>query len=285
MRFTVIGGMNLDALGIPLHGFCVRDSNIGRIVFSAGGVGRNIAGCLARLGGEVNLITAVCRDNNARFLRHSCKISGISLAGSLVADIPSSVYLCVHDEKGDMLAAVNDMRIMDLLTPRHMARRMPVINRSDVCVLDANVPADTLAFVAAHAHVPLLLDPVSCAKSERALSVLSGIHAIKPNLREAKAMSGQNTPEDAAAWFLGKGVRRVFISMGAAGVYYADAGVRGVNPAISVPRCPQTGAGDAMCAGIAMALACGLDTPACAREGSRCASEYLELAATEENHA
>jgi len=281
MRFTVVGGMKLDIRGIPLYGFTLRDSNVGQVEFSPGGVGRNIAGCLARMGGQVSLVTVLRRDSKARVLRASCKAAGISLAGPLSVGLPTSVYLCIHDESGDMIAAVNDMRIMDMLTPGCVKRLLPMINNSDVCVIDTNVPEETINFIAENARIPLLADPVSCAKAPRLTAALHRIHAVKPNLLEALALSGKQTPDEAASWLLERGVKQVFISMGAGGVYYADTEARGTCPAIPVKRGTRTGAGDAMCAGIAMALAHGMDTPGCAEEGCRRSAEHLMNSAWE----
>ena len=49
MRVIVIGGMNLDLLGMVDTPLTARDSNPGRVISRPGGVGRNIA---ARLCGE-----------------------------------------------------------------------------------------------------------------------------------------------------------------------------------------------------------------------------------------
>jgi len=49
----VIGGANMDILGMPGEHFAWRDSNIGRVMLSPGGVGRNMAEHLARAGARV----------------------------------------------------------------------------------------------------------------------------------------------------------------------------------------------------------------------------------------
>jgi len=58
-------------------------------------------------------------------------------------------------------------------------------------------------------------------------------------------------------------------------VLYADAEDSGIVPVLQSTDAPKTGAGDAMCAGIAMALASGKSTPQCAQEGMRCARRFL----------
>ena len=66
--FLVIGGLNMDILGTPSHSFVQRDSNIGRVRLTPGGVGRNIASHLARLGAPVELMAVLGNDVYAGLL-------------------------------------------------------------------------------------------------------------------------------------------------------------------------------------------------------------------------
>ena len=56
---TIVGGANLDITGAPFAALIDRDSNPGLVTAAPGGVGRNIAENLARLGVPVKLLTAV----------------------------------------------------------------------------------------------------------------------------------------------------------------------------------------------------------------------------------
>lgn len=273
MRVVVVGGMNLDLLATPFSPLIPRDSTPGRVTVRAGGVGRNIAVRLRELGADVSLITALGRDERADMLKRLCGDVDLSLA--VETDRPAPSYLCIHDHRGDMALAVNDMSAMECLTPEAVMPRLEKINRADGCVLDANLPADTLLLIAQHARVPLILDPVSCAKASRALGALSRLTAIKPNALEAETLTGEKNVEKAAAALLKKGVRNVFISLGAEGVYYANASERGRMPALPLPAVPATGAGDAFCAGITAGLLQGLPVGDCAALGCRAARDAL----------
>ena len=135
MRVLVVGGMNLDLLGWPGQPLLPRDSTPGRIVSRPGGVGRNIAARLAALGAEVSLLTVLGDDAWARLLTEACARDGIDLSLSLKTAYPSPCYLCVHDEQGDMLAGVNDMRALEALTPQALEARLPALAGFDGCVL------------------------------------------------------------------------------------------------------------------------------------------------------
>ena len=56
---VVIGGANLDLVGRPSHGLVAGTSNPGHIRVSPGGVGRNVAENLGRLGVPALLLSAV----------------------------------------------------------------------------------------------------------------------------------------------------------------------------------------------------------------------------------
>jgi pseudouridine kinase len=254
VKIVVVGGMNLDLLGVPTTSLLPRDSAPGRITMRSGGVGHNIASRLRQLGANVQLITALGNDERARLLSQLCRDSGLDFSLSVQTDRPAPCYLCIHDEAGDMAMAVNDMSAMEELTPEVLSSRISAINEADGCVLDANLPQNTLLYIAQHAQVPLILDPVSCAKAPRIKGIIPYLTAIKPNRLEAAALTGEKNVEKAARSLLEAGVQNVFVSLGPEGIYYANPEASGYIPAHPLPSTPLTGAGDALCAGLTAAL-------------------------------
>lgn len=275
MKIAVFGSANMDILGMTDDKLLLRDSNIGRVVLKSGGVGRNIASRICENGAECMLFTAFGSDVLAEGLKAECKRLGMDISGSVTLPGRSNIYLCVHDETGDMLTAINDMGLMKELTPAYAEKIMPLINQCDLCVLDANLSEDTLAYAASHATVPLLMDAVSCAKCRRSLAAMPYLDGFKPNIYEAQLLTGCDKPEECAQALLNLGVKRVFISLGEDGVYYADAQDCGRLPVERINNAPKTGAGDAMCAGLAIAMAKKESTRACAESGMRSAARYL----------
>ena len=278
MKITVIDGMNLDLLGVPESKLLLRDSNPGRILLRPGGVGRNIASRLRSMGADVRLITALGADEHSALLENLCRGEGIDLSLSLRTELSCPTYLCVHDEKGDMAVGVNDMAAIERLTPAVIEPLLPAVNASDACVVDANLSAETLDFIGQNASVPLIADPVSAIKAQRLRGTLPYLTALKPNQLEAAALTGEIRPEKSADILLRMGVRNVFISLGAEGVYYAGKEERGVVPALPLPVVPQTGAGDALCAGLTIALLQGKSPRECARAGCGAAHDALMAA-------
>ncbi|HSK67781.1 MAG TPA: PfkB family carbohydrate kinase, partial [Candidatus Limnocylindria bacterium] len=259
-RVLVIGGMNADVLATCEGEYREGDSVPGRLALRPGGVGRNVAAALAAHGARVELLTALGTDGNSNTLRASCAALGIGLSLSLTVPGPSPAYVAIHSRDGRMRAAVNDMAALEAITPECLEGMAGELSSFDACVLDANLREDTLVKAAHILRCPLVADPVSAAKAPRLSRILPRLHAVKPNLLEALAMTGREDAEGAAARLLGMGVRRVFISLGPEGVYWADGTTQGRVPVHAVLTASETGAGDAMTAGIAWGAAIGLST-------------------------
>lgn len=279
---VVIGGVNIDIGGKPEAPLIPKDSNPGRIVTSLGGVGRNIAHNMSLLGLNVKFITALGEDEHGRLIRSSCENLGIDISESLSCPNEStSSYLFVSDSNGDMSVAISDMSIYAHITPEFLEKKMQIINKARVIVVDTNIPTESIAFLAKNAKVPIFADPVSCTKAARLLPSLNNLYAITPNAIEARILTGVKAESDdhlekMAKVFLGAGVKRVFVSLGSEGLYVAEK-----NSGFRVRNIPgklvnATGAGDAMMAGFAYAFVNGMSLMETALVGLSAASIAIE---------
>ena len=265
-RVTVVGGANTDICGRPDHGLVRHDSAPGRVSVRHGGVGRNIACDLARLGLQTRFVTALGDDSLGAFTREGCLGCGVDMSLSrTVHGARSSVYLYLSDEKGEMDAAVSDMEVMAALTPAYLRAHLSELDESDAVVLDGNLPEETIAFLCENLRAPIVADPVSTAKALRFAPVLGRLAAIKPNLLEARALTGKQNPEDCADALLRSGVGSVFLSLGAKGLLAASGEERVLLPCERTELVSATGAGDAATAAIVWATVRGLGLAAAAR--------------------
>ena len=284
---TVVGGMNMDIGGRPYKKLVAKDSNPGAVRMSPGGVGRNIAHNMSLLGLDVRLLTAFGDDVYAQKLAAVCGELGIDISQSPV--IPgghTSTYLFVNDESGDMQLAVSDMDIYDHLTPQVLQSRRQLLDGSQVVVLDTNLPAETVAWVAKNCRAPIFADPVSSAKAEKLRPVLGRLHTLKPNRIEAELLSGVAISDDAslrraADALLETGLHRVFISLGADGVFAADRSGQVLHlPAPEGNIVSTTGCGDSFMAALAWAYLQGSDLERSARAGLAASTLTMASAAT-----
>ena len=279
---VVIGGTNIDIAGISTAELISGDSNPGTVRFSPGGVARNIAENLARLGAPVRLLTVFGSGPYAEQLKRSCTEAGVDIsAAEIHAGSDASVYLSISDRHGEMQLAVSDMRLYDALTPDYLAVRLEVINRAAVCVADTNIPEASLAFLAHRCAVPLFIDPVSVTKAAKIKELLPYIHTIKPNRAEAEFLTRIPANNDAslqriADAFLQQGIRQVVLSLGAQGLFCADAERRFFVPPERITAVNTTGAGDSLLAGLAWGFMHGLPFEQCARAGSVAAGICIE---------
>ena len=292
LRCAVIGAANIDIGGFPLGRLSLQDSTPGRVVLSAGGVGHNIACNLARLGVQTRLITALGTDAFADITRADCARCGVDTSLSPVFEgAASSTYLFIADAGGDMQLAVNDMAVCDRLTPQVLESRLDALNAMDAVVLDANLPAETLAFLAGRVKAPLIADTVSTAKAPRLIGALGRLDAVKPNAIEAETLTGipvhgADSALRAARALVDMGVRRAYITLGEKGACCADREGARFLPGAALRLVNATGAGDAFTAALAWATLRGLSLAECGIAGLAAASvcaESLETVSPEIN--
>jgi pseudouridine kinase len=294
----VVGGAVLDTkvrtTGAPVLG----TSNPGAASSTVGGVGRNIAENLARLGRPTVLVAPIGDDPAGEAVADRTSAAGVE-CGHLVRSIhPTGTYVAVLGDAGELHIAVADMRATDELTVADVAVVPSLLAGADAMVVDANLAAPVVRWLlnaAAEAGVLCVLDPVSVAKATAAAPVLDGtvaVHTVTPNVDELAALVGgpvDNTVDAvcAAAEVLhARGVEHVWVRRGTAGSLLSIAapatvgGARGADadPTASRARvvlvgAPETevadvtGAGDSMTAGYVNALLDGADVVEAARHG------------------
>ena len=138
----------------------------------------------------------------------------------------SSTYMFITDDTGDLLVAVNDMEICKEINPAFLESRLDFINGAAICLLDANLEPETMAWIGEHVTAPLFGDTVSTVKAHRFDTILNKMTVLKPNDLEASVLTGigiadQYSAGAAAKTLLDRGVKNVFISLGANGILCA----------------------------------------------------------------
>ena len=258
-----IGGANLDVRGKAAAPVIKGESIPGSISMCPGGVARNVAENLVRLGLRSRLITLVGDDQYGDYLTSHARSAGIDTAlVQTVAARRTSTYLSILDQDGDTQLAVNDMEILDDFSPAMLDRHRDVLQRAAVVVADANLPERTLRHLGTEFRKrPLFVDAVSAAKAGRLLSALPAIDTLKMTRQEAAASAGRRrTLPSLAKWYRDRGARRVFITLGADGVFYSsDDGEGRIDVRQAADVSSTSGAGDAFLAGLVYGTVRGHD--------------------------
>ena len=283
---VVVGGVNVDIGGKSFAPLVDADSNPGTVQVSLGGVGRNIAHNLSLMGTDVRLLTAYGDDVHGQKVAASCSELGIDLSHARhITGGTTSTYLYLMDETGEMVLAVSDMEICKKITPTYLSAHLGLLQNAQLVICDANIPEESLIYLAENCTAPLFCDPVSTVKAVKLRPILGKIHTLKPNRIEAELLSGVKirTKEDvekAADVLLETGMHRVFISMGADGMYAATNKERLWLSNFPGQMINTTGCGDAAMAALAWAYLEGMDLKETAVAGLAAGSIAMESSET-----
>jgi pseudouridine kinase len=263
----VIGGANMD-LKCRIDGAGIMaTSNPGGIAFMPGGVGRNVAETLARLGLPTALIAAIGRDGMGDALITGTRAAGVDTTMILRGRFPTGSYAATLTRDGELMIGVAAMQATLRLTPAVLKRHAHKLRRARLIVADCNLPLgslDRLMGFAAKAGVPLAIETVSVPKVKRLRRVLQKrrpVFALFSNRAEVAAITGKSANNrqglaSSARWLHDRGVRHVAINLGSKGMYVSAAHEkRGtVVPSRRAKIRDVTGAGDGAVAGTLFGL-------------------------------
>jgi pseudouridine kinase len=263
-RVLVLGAASVDIKVYP------RDqaleptySNPATIRWGWGGVARNIAENLARLGVEVHFVTAIGDDQLGRLLLKPLHDLNIHTDASLIiAGKPTAAYAALYHHDKQPWLAFEEMDLLREITPGHIHRLRGLVKGVDMVCLDANLSArtlDTLFRLTRHYDIPVCVDPTTAALAPRLHPYLPDITVITPNKDEAEALLGApfDTAEAISAGtrrLVQLGVQLAVITLGAEGLFYATSEESGRLPAFPVDVVDPTGVGDALTAAVAYGL-------------------------------
>lgn len=265
----VVGAMNLDVLAIASQTALPEESTPGHVTTSAGGVGRNIAEGLSRLGISTTLLSAVGDDDAGRQLLMHCQAAGINTDHVISpGGVNTSSYVSLHDRDGALLYAISDMSLMDQFRSDQLPGLRQQLSNADICVIDTNLPQVLISDIAVNAAgTTLVADAVSVAKCQRLVSVLPELTVLKANRNEAEALTGcvADTPlQTVIERTLALGPENVLMTLGEEGALLAtrkDGSLtitRSASPITEIKS--VNGAGDALMAGFLAAALYGYDT-------------------------
>ncbi len=284
MAVLCIGAAHLDRKARALRPVVGGSSNPVSTRTAPGGVARNVAAGLARLGAEVGMLTRVGRDPEGDAVIAALEAEGIGT--ELVTrspQRPTACYTALLGPDGELAVAFADMAVYDELLPARIERLMPRMAAFPNWFLDCNLPRETLEYLVANRPVQtrLLVDAVSVPKAVKLDGLLAGVDTVFANRDEAAVLTGLaiRAPLDvcvAGARLLEAGARRAVITLGVEGAFLATLDEFAFLPALPAAVREVTGAGDATIAGFICGLMRDLTPAAALRLGLACAAMALE---------
>jgi pseudouridine kinase len=261
---VVVGGANMDVKARSRAPATHRTSNPGHGSMAPGGVARNIAENLARLGDRVHLVSVVGRDPLGETLLSQTVAAGVRTEHVARTDRPTGTYTAVLDADGELIVAIADMEATGELGPELLQSARDVISSAGVLVVDGNLSRDTLEHALdLSSGVRTIFEPVSVPKAGGLKDALDErVYAVTPNRDELAALTGLPTRtdkqlRDAVAGLHGRGVELVWVRLGARGSLLATTEETRLIPALPAAVEDVTGAGDAMLAAFCHVLLAG----------------------------
>lgn len=299
---TVVGSANMDLLvevpHLPTPGETVVGSDALR---RPGGKGANQAVAVRRLGGHVALFAVLGVDPSGDDLRAAARAEGIDISHLVTCpDAPTGLaFILVRtDGENEIIMAPGANRFLD----DRIAALPAQLAGSDALLLQLEIPLHTNLAAAHHARrlgkrTVLNAAPLPDVTDPTFAQLLGVVDVLVVNEGEAARLSGhdrhdqhgqqgkhgqQGRPADLEEWQrVARGLRElgpglVVVTLGKQGAVAATARETLAQHAFPVATVDGTGAGDAFCGGLALALAAGHDVAQAVRQA--CATGALATA-------
>ena len=167
----------------------------GSLRSSHGGVGRNVASALTRLGGgRVRFLSAVGRDREGEDILRAAQASGMDTELVLVeSEARTATYTAFLDSSGDCKFGVGDMTVHGRVSSDYLQSRQAELAASSLIVCDGNLELSSVHTLLdiSHSHqIPFFYEPADLSKAVKPLSspLHSAMTYCSPNLNELNSM-------------------------------------------------------------------------------------------------
>ncbi len=261
-KITVVGSSNTDLVAkaprLPLPGETVIGS---KFIIAPGGKGANQAVAIARLGGDVTFVAKLGMDDFGDQAINNFKKDNINTDFIFrTSNSPSGVALIFVDDSGEnVIVAVQGANAE--LSPEDVEKARPVIEQSDILVLQLETPLETVVHaisIAKSKDIPIVLNPAPGKKLDP--DIIKCINYLTPNETETEILTGMritddNAVKEAGLKLLKLGAENVIITMGKRGAMLVTEKGCELISGFKVEAIDATAAGDAFNGGLAFAIA------------------------------
>ena len=250
---------------IPVKGETVLGKNH---IIGPGGKGSNQAIAAARLGGNVNFITKIGKDQNARMALKLYEDAGIN-TGSIIQDPNQSTGVAgimINEKTGDN--AINIVPgAAGSISNEDIDNNIEFIKKSEIFLTQLETPYEVTSYALKKAKETgsiTIFNPAPASDIRK--EDFKFIDYFTPNETEAsyylkEKVESKTEIENAAKSFLKKGIKNIIITLGSKGVYFANSDESYFIEAFKLKNkvLDTTGAGDAFNGAFAYALSINLN--------------------------
>lgn len=197
-KTLIIGAQNIDIFSKSPNDLVIGDSNPAKINIAFGGVGRNIAVNLSRLGHDIHFITAFGDDAFSQSAHQNLKTLGINTTHSLfLKNMNNSIFIGVMNQENNLHLGLGDMEIVEHLNSDFFKTKKDFIEDFDVLVIDNNLSKITIEYLLhQYQSKTIIMDAVSAQKAPNLLPYLYQISILKVNQLELNELSKANSTEE-----------------------------------------------------------------------------------------
>lgn len=279
MNVCVIGGCNADfIIKCDNEKICSKTSNVSSVNINAGGVGRNIAVNMHKMGCNVTFITSCGNDYLSHYIEDDLKENDIN--SLIIRKGNTGIYAAVLKKSGILDTAFCDMKSIEGISASQILESGMDFKRFDGIVIDANLSKNTIMDLCSYfkdKEIPYALESVSNEKCIRIKDSLKGCTFIKPNRYEAEILTGQlcstfEGVKKCACILSTGGVKNVIISLGSEGFYYYDGNTSLCEKPLKSKVADVTGAGDSMFSAAFTGILKGLKPSDICKAANKCAA-------------
>lgn len=281
-KILVIGASNIDIIGISISNIIYHDSNPGKIELVYGGVGKNIAENLHRLGLNAELLTFIGGGQFGLNNQNYFDELGIKYDHSIIDKSKEcGMYLAVHNNDGSLVSGVNDFSFMESITKEHFAPLEEYISSFDTLCFDTNLNEEVLCYlIEKYRDKTIIVDGVSQTKVKRILSVIQYIDVLKVNRNELSSLLGK-TVDDVilgVKTLLEQGLKHAIVTNGSEAITY-NIERRIYQTLVFEPNIivSSNGAGDALLSGIIFGISEQKSMHEALNYGKKAASFTMEV--------
>ena len=287
----IIGAIFVDVKGFAREKYMPLERNVGDVQVVAGGVCRNVAENMTKLGLEARFVSMVDNSGIGRETRDELAALGVDVAHVITANRGMGMWLAILDEKGNLAGSISRQPDFSAMEAYLAENGDAVMAGTDGVVLEvdtnAAISGQVLALAKKHdkpvysivgnmgvilKHPEYLHDVACfiCNEMEAGRLFREDLTQLDPDamleaLRRGSAVAG---------------IRSMVITMGPHGAVYVDnqTGEYGYCPPLDVEVVDTTGAGDAFFSAAVAALIGGAPLSQAVQAGTKLAAQTLLVA-------
>ncbi|KAM6436005.1 uncharacterized protein PHA67_023429 isoform 2-T2 [Liasis olivaceus] len=273
-RPVVIGGINIDIIA-KARAATIKDggqTNPSTVRQSFGGVGKNLADCLSRLGKIPVFISVMGKDEHSESVLRHCR--HMDMRGVLqLKGHNTATYCAVITGNGELTFGLGDMDIHQQITEQYVSQFKENLCLAPIICIDGNVPVSTIEYICqiAREHhladLPSKLEDIIETAIALAYPLLNGLHYVVVTLGQHGVLLCGRSKGGSVSLYPQTCYENPAEELRA--VHYAAVPVP-IEEIVNV-----SGAGDSLMAGIIAGLLAGEDTENCIRMGLLSASLSL----------